>query len=87
MRIAFGEPIEVVEDEPTREAAHELVAEELWPQVEREFGRLRAHPGLIGAALAALGVGAGVAVRRHRRPAPRWWQVGKRLRTRRRGRR
>jgi len=87
VRIAFGEPIEVVEDEPTREAAHELVADELWPQVEREFGRLRAHPGLIGAALAALGVGAGVAVRRHRRPAPRWWQVGKRLRTRRRGRR
>ncbi|MCA1679457.1 MAG: 1-acyl-sn-glycerol-3-phosphate acyltransferase, partial [Actinobacteria bacterium] len=43
VRIAFGEPIAVEEDVPTREAAHELVADEVWPQVEREFGRLRAN--------------------------------------------
>ena len=30
-------------------------ADELWPEVERDFGRLRAHRGLIGAGLAALG--------------------------------
>jgi 1-acyl-sn-glycerol-3-phosphate acyltransferase len=71
VRIAFGEPICVDEDVPTRETARELVADELWPQVEREFGRLRAHRGLIGAAVAALGLGAGVAVRRRRRPASR----------------
>jgi len=67
VRIAFAEPIEVGEGEPTREAARELVADELWPEVEREFSRLRAHPGLIGARLEALGLGTGVAVRRHRR--------------------
>jgi 1-acyl-sn-glycerol-3-phosphate acyltransferase len=66
VRIAFGEPIEVGEAQPTRDAARELVVEELWPEVEREFSRLRAHRGLIGAALAALGLGAGVAVRRRR---------------------
>jgi 1-acyl-sn-glycerol-3-phosphate acyltransferase len=66
VRISFGEPIAVEEEEPTREAAHELVADELWPEVEQEFRRLRAHPGLIGAGLAALGLGAGVAVRRRR---------------------
>ena len=67
VRISFGEPIAVEQEEPTREAAHELIADELWPEVEREFGRLRAHPGLIGAGLAALGLGAGLAVRRRRR--------------------
>lgn len=66
VRIAFGEPIRVEQDVPTRDAARELVADELWPQVEREFGRLRAHRGLAAAALATLGVGAGVAIRRRR---------------------
>lgn len=73
VRVAFGEPIAVAEDVPTQEAAREIVAQELWPQVEREFGRLRAHRGLIGAALAALGVGAGLALRRRLRPPRRWW--------------
>jgi 1-acyl-sn-glycerol-3-phosphate acyltransferase len=70
VRIAFGEPIAVDEDVATREAARELVTEELWPRVEREFGRLRAHRGLIGALIAGAGLGAGVAVRRRRRPPP-----------------
>jgi len=52
---------------PTREAAREIVADELWPQVEHEFGRLRAHRGLIGGAIAALGLGAAVALRLRRR--------------------
>ncbi|HEV7804655.1 MAG TPA: lysophospholipid acyltransferase family protein [Solirubrobacteraceae bacterium] len=85
VRIAFGEPICVDEDVPTRETAHELVADELWPQVEREFGRLRAHRGLIGAVAAALGLGTGVAVRRGRRPPPRRiWPLGRRRPGRRR---
>ena len=66
VRIAFAEPIEVADIEPSPEAAGALLDDELWPEVEREFGRLRAHPGLIAAGLAALGVGAGVAVRRRR---------------------
>ncbi|MBA3326871.1 MAG: 1-acyl-sn-glycerol-3-phosphate acyltransferase, partial [Solirubrobacterales bacterium] len=53
--LAFGEPIAVAALEPSPDAARELVSGELWPQVEREFGRLRAHPGLIAAGLAALG--------------------------------
>jgi 1-acyl-sn-glycerol-3-phosphate acyltransferase len=69
--VSFGEPIEVAARGPSPEAAHELVAESLWPEVQREFGALRAHPGLIAAGLAALGVGAGVAARRRRRPPPR----------------
>ena len=65
--LAFGEPISVAALQPSPAAARELVSDELWPEVEREFGRLRAHPGLIAAGLAALGLGAGVAVRRRRR--------------------
>ena len=65
--LAFGEPIAVAALEPSPDAARELVSGELWPEVEREFGRLRAHPGLVAAGLAALGLGAGVAVRRRRR--------------------
>jgi 1-acyl-sn-glycerol-3-phosphate acyltransferase len=71
--VSFGEPIEVAARGPTPEAARELVSESLWPEVQREFGRLRAHPSLVAAALAALGLGAGVAARRRwrRRPPPR----------------
>jgi 1-acyl-sn-glycerol-3-phosphate acyltransferase len=67
VELAFGEPIAVAEDEPSPEAARELVSETLWPQVEQEFGRLRARPGMIAASVAALGLAAGIAVRRRRR--------------------
>ena len=69
--VSFGEPIEVAARGPSPEAARELVDEDLWPEVQREFGTLRARGGLIAAALAALGLGAGVAARRRRRPSPR----------------
>lgn len=82
VRLSFGEPIPVDGLEASRETAHELIAEEVWPEVEREFGRLRAHRGAIAVALAALGVGAGagIAARRRRRPPPRPWQRRKRRR-------
>jgi 1-acyl-sn-glycerol-3-phosphate acyltransferase len=64
--ISFGEPIEVEGVGPSRAAARELVTEALWPEVQREFGMLRAHRGLIAAGLAALGLGAGVATQRRR---------------------
>jgi 1-acyl-sn-glycerol-3-phosphate acyltransferase len=68
--VSFGEPIEVEAHGPSPAAARELVSESLWPEVQREFGRLRAHRGLIAAALAALGLGAGVAMRKRRRTPP-----------------
>jgi 1-acyl-sn-glycerol-3-phosphate acyltransferase len=64
--ISFGDPIEVEGLGPSRAAARELVTDALWPEVQREFGMLRAHRGLIAAGLAALGLGAGVATRRRR---------------------
>jgi 1-acyl-sn-glycerol-3-phosphate acyltransferase len=67
VQIAFGEPIPVAQLAPTPQAARELVAETVWPEVEAEYGRLRARKGLIAAALAALGLGAGVAVRARRK--------------------
>lgn len=74
VRVAFGEPVEVKEVPATPEAAANLLDDELWPRISDEFSRLRAHPGLIAAGLAAAGIGAGVAVRRRRAKArkPRW---------------
>jgi 1-acyl-sn-glycerol-3-phosphate acyltransferase len=74
VRLSFGEPIPVEDLEPTPETAAEVLSDELWPEVEGQFGRLRAHPGLIAAGLAALGLGAVVATRRR--------QGGKRRRRR-----
>jgi len=73
VRLSFGEPIPVEEIPATPEAAGELLEGELWPEITGQFGRLRAHPGLVAAGLAALGIGAGVAVRRRRASRkPRW---------------
>jgi 1-acyl-sn-glycerol-3-phosphate acyltransferase len=73
VRVSFGEPIPVEHVPATPEGAGELLSDELWPEVEGQFGRLRAHPGLIAAGLTALGIGAGVAVRRRRAARkPRW---------------
>lgn len=64
VRVSFGDPIPVDELPATPEVAGELLSDELWPEVEGQFGRLRAHPGLVAAGLAALGLGAVVAARR-----------------------
>jgi 1-acyl-sn-glycerol-3-phosphate acyltransferase len=71
VQVAFAEAIAVAGLAPTPEAAAELVESRLWPEVESEFGRLRAQPGLIAAALAALGVGGGLVLQRRRRAARR----------------
>jgi 1-acyl-sn-glycerol-3-phosphate acyltransferase len=49
----------------------ELVDRELWPAVQAEYGRLRARPGLVLTALAAIGVGGGLVARRRARAKPR----------------
>jgi 1-acyl-sn-glycerol-3-phosphate acyltransferase len=69
VQVAFAEPIPVSELPPTPEGAGELIESKVWPEVESEFGRLRARPGLIAAGLAAAGLGAGLAVRARRRRA------------------
>jgi len=66
VRVSFGEPIPVHEIPATPDAAAQLLDGELWPRIEGEFGRLRAHPTLIAAGLATLGVGAAVATRKRR---------------------
>ncbi len=66
VQISFGDPLAVHRLVSTPEGAGELVENTLWPQVEVEFRRLRARPGLIAAAIAALGVGGGLFVRRRR---------------------
>jgi 1-acyl-sn-glycerol-3-phosphate acyltransferase len=66
VQVAFSEPIAVDDVDPTPEGAGELMGERLWPEVEEEYSRLRARPGVIAAGLAAAGIGAGLAVRSRR---------------------
>lgn len=66
VQVAFGEAIEVRGREATPEEAARVTEDELWPEVEETYGRLRAHPGLIAAGIAAIGIG-GLAYRRRRR--------------------
>lgn len=74
VQVTFSEPIPVAEIAAGPEEAGELVEEELWPEVETQFGRLLARPSLIAAGLAGLGVGGGLAVRRRRRASRSRWQ-------------
>lgn len=45
------------------DAASKLIDERVWPAVQEEYGRLRARPGMVLAALAALGLGGGLLAR------------------------
>jgi 1-acyl-sn-glycerol-3-phosphate acyltransferase len=74
VQVAFTPAIAPAELEATPEAAAELIEGQVWPEVEREWRRLRARPGLIAAALAALGLGGGLAYRRRQaaRKRSRW---------------
>ncbi len=66
VQVAFAPRVPVSELQATPEAAADVIEQQVWPEVEREYGRLRARPTLIAAGLAALGVG-GLALRRRRR--------------------
>jgi 1-acyl-sn-glycerol-3-phosphate acyltransferase len=63
VQVAFTPAIAPAELESTPEAAAELIEGQVWPEVQREWHRLRSRPGLIAAALAALGLGGGIAYR------------------------
>ncbi len=55
VQIAFLDPVSAGPSEST-----DLIDDQVWPAVREEYGRLRAAPGLIAAALAAAGVSGGL---------------------------
>lgn len=67
VQVAFAAPIPATNLEATPEAAADLIENQVWPEVEKEFRRLRANPGVVAALLAALAGGGAVAVRAQRR--------------------
>jgi 1-acyl-sn-glycerol-3-phosphate acyltransferase len=74
VQLAFAAPIPAAHLPPSPETAGELVEGQVWPEVEREFRGLRSRPGLIAAAMAALGAGVALETRRRRAKRRRWWQ-------------
>jgi 1-acyl-sn-glycerol-3-phosphate acyltransferase len=66
VQVAFAPPILPSQLEATPDAAAALVEDQVWPEVEREFRRLRSRPTVIAAILATLSAaaGGGVAYRR-----------------------
>ncbi len=83
IRVAFAAPVMPSALEATPDAAGELIAGQVWPEVEREYRRLRAHPGVIAALVATLGAGAaggGIAYRRQRKPKRRVARIKRKLR-------
>jgi 1-acyl-sn-glycerol-3-phosphate acyltransferase len=71
VQVSFAAAVSSEELEATPAAAAELIEERVWPEVEREFTRLRARPGVIAATLAALGLGGAAAYRARRSRTPK----------------
>ncbi|MGD0452256.1 MAG: lysophospholipid acyltransferase family protein [Solirubrobacteraceae bacterium] len=67
VQVAFLAAIDPARVADHADALSELVDHELWPAVQREYGRELARPGLILAALAAIGLGGGLLARRRAR--------------------
>jgi 1-acyl-sn-glycerol-3-phosphate acyltransferase len=65
VQVAFLAPVEVVDASSARDALSQLIDVQVWPEVQREYGRLLARPGLMATALAAIGIGGLLAGRRH----------------------
>jgi 1-acyl-sn-glycerol-3-phosphate acyltransferase len=61
IQVSFAPAIQPAQLEATPEAAADLIENQVWPEVQREFHRLKANPGLLAAILAAIGAGGGVA--------------------------
>jgi 1-acyl-sn-glycerol-3-phosphate acyltransferase len=64
VQLAFLAPVTPPPGADSGDAVSELIDREVWPAVQEEYGRLRATPGLIVAALAATGIGAGMLAKR-----------------------
>jgi 1-acyl-sn-glycerol-3-phosphate acyltransferase len=58
VQVSFAPAIQPAQLEATPEAAADLIDNQVWPEVEREFAKLKANPGLLAAILAALSAGA-----------------------------
>jgi 1-acyl-sn-glycerol-3-phosphate acyltransferase len=71
VQVAFAAPIPATDLEATPEAAADLIENQVWPEVEKEFRRLRAKPGVVAALLAALAAGGGVALGAQKRRKPK----------------
>src|SRR3954449_39 len=74
VQVSFAPALQPAQSEATPEAAADLIENRVWPEVEREFARLKANPGLLAAVLAALGAGAaggGVAYSKNKRKPKR----------------
>jgi 1-acyl-sn-glycerol-3-phosphate acyltransferase len=71
VQVSFAPAITPAQLEATPEAAAELIENQVWPAVEREFHALRANPGLVAAILAALSAGGGIAYKAQRKPKKR----------------
>lgn len=66
VRVAFAPPVDVADIAASEEPLRELIDRQVWPAVQREYGRLRAAPGVVAVLLAAIGIG-GLVGRRKRR--------------------
>ena len=67
MRIAFLPSVDTAT--ANVQDPDQLIDEYVWPAVQREYGRLLVAPGIVLAALAAVGIGREL-VERRRRSAP-----------------
>ncbi|HEU4975667.1 MAG TPA: lysophospholipid acyltransferase family protein [Baekduia sp.] len=70
VRIAIVDPVVPPEGPDAVAAMSALIDRRVWPAVQEEYGWLQATPGVVVAALAATGLGAGLVARRQRRAAP-----------------
>jgi len=79
VQVSFAPAIQPSELDATPDAAAALIEDQVWPEVEREFRRLRTRPTVIAAILATLSAaaGGGVAYRRRtqRRKRRRWFRT------------
>src|SRR5829696_469924 len=71
VQVAFAPPIKPAQLEATPEAAAELIENQVWPEVERQFHLLRSKPGVAAAVLAALSAGGGIAYKAQHKPKRR----------------
>ncbi len=68
VQLTFLPPVTAAHSDAPDEVS-ELIDERVWPAVREEYGRLRAAPGIVAAAVTALGIGGGLLARHQRERA------------------